>query len=305
MPVANFVDRTPKFGNDDDYADGLMTRVFESYFQAVDGRPTPRGGKYRSSRLVLANGREATDDVRYALEDGGKTFVAEEKFRARSSSTTTSGWPTGKFQNRPMVVDIGPGRAYHRFAMRGPGFRLTYLFTLMLLAGLLVPTDARPLHQESLEAWLAYVVREVMPTAAQDFAPVRGPMSQGPGVTGTTAYNFKGRVPAGWDGLILIFEMPMAYRCMFTAWPSYAQIRDAKPRAALYKAIQKSLNGFLKDSWKRSEEKKKHVWTQEGQTTTTEWSGSAGLRVSLTRREKLYKGDPVIPEVTLSISLRR
>ena len=143
------------------------------------------------------------------------------------------------------------------------------------------------------------------PTAAQDFAPVRGPMSQGPGVTGTTAYNFKGRVPAGWDGLILIFEMPMAYRCMFTAWPSYAQIRDAKPRAALYKAIQKSLNGFLKDSWKRSEEKKKHVWTQEGQTTTTEWSGSAGLRVSLTRREKLYKGDPVIPEVTLSISLRR
>jgi hypothetical protein len=33
------------------------------------------------SRLVLPNGREATDVVRYTLRDGGKTFVAEEKFR--------------------------------------------------------------------------------------------------------------------------------------------------------------------------------------------------------------------------------
>jgi hypothetical protein len=33
------------------------------------------------ARLVLPNGREATDVVRYTLRDGGKTFVAEEKFR--------------------------------------------------------------------------------------------------------------------------------------------------------------------------------------------------------------------------------
>ena len=45
------LNRTPKFGNDDDYADGLMTRVFEAYFEAVDGRPTPRGGKYRINLL--------------------------------------------------------------------------------------------------------------------------------------------------------------------------------------------------------------------------------------------------------------
>jgi hypothetical protein len=32
-------------------------------------------------RLVLPNGREALDVVRYTLRDGGKTFVAEEKFR--------------------------------------------------------------------------------------------------------------------------------------------------------------------------------------------------------------------------------
>lgn len=33
------------------------------------------------SRMVLPNGREATDVVRYTLKDGGKTFVADEKFR--------------------------------------------------------------------------------------------------------------------------------------------------------------------------------------------------------------------------------
>jgi trans-4-hydroxy-L-proline dehydratase len=45
------LNRTPKFGNDDDYADGLMTRVFEAYFEAVDGRPSPRGAKYRINLL--------------------------------------------------------------------------------------------------------------------------------------------------------------------------------------------------------------------------------------------------------------
>jgi hypothetical protein len=32
-------------------------------------------------RIVLKDGREATNVVRYSLRDGGRTFVAEEKFR--------------------------------------------------------------------------------------------------------------------------------------------------------------------------------------------------------------------------------
>jgi len=32
-------------------------------------------------RMVLKDGREATNFVRYSLRDGGRTFVAEEKFR--------------------------------------------------------------------------------------------------------------------------------------------------------------------------------------------------------------------------------
>ncbi|MBN1478770.1 glycyl radical protein [candidate division KSB1 bacterium] len=40
------LNKTPKFGNDDDYADAIMQRVFEVYFQAIDGRPNTRGGRY-------------------------------------------------------------------------------------------------------------------------------------------------------------------------------------------------------------------------------------------------------------------
>ncbi|HAA85363.1 MAG TPA: formate C-acetyltransferase/glycerol dehydratase family glycyl radical enzyme [Kosmotogaceae bacterium] len=46
-----FLNKTPRYGNDDDFADSLMQRVFEVYFDAVDGRPTPRGGTYRINML--------------------------------------------------------------------------------------------------------------------------------------------------------------------------------------------------------------------------------------------------------------
>jgi pyruvate formate-lyase/glycerol dehydratase family glycyl radical enzyme len=42
---------TPKYGNDDDYADDVLRKVFEMYFHAVDGRPTSRGGVHRINLL--------------------------------------------------------------------------------------------------------------------------------------------------------------------------------------------------------------------------------------------------------------
>jgi formate C-acetyltransferase len=45
------LNRTPRYGNDDDYADDLMVRVFESYFNAVDGRKNLRGGEYHINLL--------------------------------------------------------------------------------------------------------------------------------------------------------------------------------------------------------------------------------------------------------------
>jgi formate C-acetyltransferase len=42
---------TPKYGNDDDYADELMLKVFNMYHEAVDGRPNKKGGHYRINML--------------------------------------------------------------------------------------------------------------------------------------------------------------------------------------------------------------------------------------------------------------
>jgi pyruvate formate-lyase/glycerol dehydratase family glycyl radical enzyme len=45
------LNRTPKYGNDDDYADGVMVDLFEAYFDAVDGRSNTKGGAYRINLL--------------------------------------------------------------------------------------------------------------------------------------------------------------------------------------------------------------------------------------------------------------
>jgi formate C-acetyltransferase len=45
------LNKTPKYGNDDDYADQVMKSIFEAYFEAVDGRPNTKGGRYRINLL--------------------------------------------------------------------------------------------------------------------------------------------------------------------------------------------------------------------------------------------------------------
>ena len=45
------LNRTPRYGNDDPYADDVMRRIFETYFAAVDGRRNVRGGEYHVNWL--------------------------------------------------------------------------------------------------------------------------------------------------------------------------------------------------------------------------------------------------------------
>jgi pyruvate formate-lyase/glycerol dehydratase family glycyl radical enzyme len=45
------VNRTHKYGNDDDYADELMVRAFNVLIEEVDGRPNTKGGCYRVEML--------------------------------------------------------------------------------------------------------------------------------------------------------------------------------------------------------------------------------------------------------------
>lgn len=45
------LNKSPKWGNDDDRADELMRRAFQAFWAAVDGRPAPRGGTYHINML--------------------------------------------------------------------------------------------------------------------------------------------------------------------------------------------------------------------------------------------------------------
>lgn len=45
------LNKTPKYGNDDDYADSIAQLVFNTYFDVLDGRPNTKGGKYHVNLL--------------------------------------------------------------------------------------------------------------------------------------------------------------------------------------------------------------------------------------------------------------
>ena len=45
------LNKTPRYGNDDDRADQVMRTIFEVYFNAVDGRQNTRGGEYHVNLL--------------------------------------------------------------------------------------------------------------------------------------------------------------------------------------------------------------------------------------------------------------
>jgi formate C-acetyltransferase len=43
--------RTPFYGNDDDYADDIMRRVYDSLFRTIDGKPSTKGNTYHLNML--------------------------------------------------------------------------------------------------------------------------------------------------------------------------------------------------------------------------------------------------------------
>lgn len=45
------MNRSPKYGNDDDYADSIMRSIFDSYYSEVTGRKNMKGGHYRIDML--------------------------------------------------------------------------------------------------------------------------------------------------------------------------------------------------------------------------------------------------------------
>ncbi len=116
------LNRTPKFGNDDDYADGLMQRVFEAYFEAVDGRPSPRGATYRINLLPT------TSHIYF-----GKMTGATADGRLAGDAVSEGVSPVqGADRKGPTAVVKSLGKMDH---VRTGGTLLNQKFTPQLLAG--------------------------------------------------------------------------------------------------------------------------------------------------------------------------
>ena len=69
-----FINKTPKYGNDDDYADSITQKVFELVFNAVDNRPNTRGGVHRIN-LLPTTVHVYFGKVTGAMPDGRKAFL--------------------------------------------------------------------------------------------------------------------------------------------------------------------------------------------------------------------------------------
>jgi len=70
----DLLNHTPKYGNDDDYADAQSLRIFELFHHAVNGRPTVKGGHFRinllptTSHVYFGSVMSASLDGRKALK---------------------------------------------------------------------------------------------------------------------------------------------------------------------------------------------------------------------------------------------
>ena len=113
---------TPKYGNDDDYADDIMKSVFELYRSTITGRPNMKGGFYRIDMLpttchvyfgdvinATANGRKAHKPVSEGIspEKGADTNgpTAVIKSCAKMDHVATS----GTLLNQKFTPDVVAG----------------------------------------------------------------------------------------------------------------------------------------------------------------------------------------------------
>ena len=72
-PRQRLLNKTPKYGNDDDYADEIMQDVFEAYYASIEGRKNTKGGTYHID-LLPTTVHVYFGSVIGATPDGRKAF---------------------------------------------------------------------------------------------------------------------------------------------------------------------------------------------------------------------------------------
>jgi len=116
------VNKTPRYGNDDDAADALLVRVFNAYFNAIDGRKNTRGGEYHINLLPT------TCHIYF----GSVTGATPDGRRAWSPLSEGISPVQGADRHGPTAVLKSAARMDH---VRTGGTLLNQKFTPALLAG--------------------------------------------------------------------------------------------------------------------------------------------------------------------------
>ncbi len=114
--------KTPKYGNDDDYADTIMQDVFNAYYDEVTGRPNGKGGVHRINMLPTTC-HVYFGSVIGATTDGRLAHLPLADGISPSKGADTSG-PTGVIKSASKMDHIKTG-----------GTLLNQKFTPSIVAG--------------------------------------------------------------------------------------------------------------------------------------------------------------------------
>ncbi len=103
----NLVYKTPKYGNDDDYADEFLQEVFEIYYNAVTGHRSPRGAEYRIN-LLPTTCHVYFGSVMHASPDGRKAGVPVSEGISPVQGADTNG-PTAVIKSAAKIDHLRTG----------------------------------------------------------------------------------------------------------------------------------------------------------------------------------------------------
>jgi formate C-acetyltransferase len=98
---------TPKYGNDDDYADQQAVTVFEIYYDAVNGRPSSRGGVHRINMLPTTS-HVYFGSVTGATADGRQAFKPLSEGISPSQGVDSQG-PTSVIKSASKIDHLRTG----------------------------------------------------------------------------------------------------------------------------------------------------------------------------------------------------
>ncbi len=98
---------TPKYGNDDDYADEQAVKIFDIFYDAVDGRPSFRGGVFRIN-LLPTTSHVYFGSVIGAMPDGRKAGTPLSEGISPVQGADTKG-PTAVLKSAAKIDHIKTG----------------------------------------------------------------------------------------------------------------------------------------------------------------------------------------------------